>query len=110
MSEPIEARVLRGDILKTLYYKSAFTARTQLGAHTIWVILKEAGHHENGEPISRESLERFVDGLAAKGLIEKIIPTVTGRLLTDYEVFLTRKGRGLLDGVLSDPDIIAGDV
>ncbi|OGG46186.1 MAG: hypothetical protein A3F84_10410 [Candidatus Handelsmanbacteria bacterium RIFCSPLOWO2_12_FULL_64_10] len=111
MSETFETKVLRGDILKTLYYRNAFNERTQLGAHLLWLHMTAGGHHEDGEPLTRDALERHVDSLAAKGLVGKIVPPPEGRLLTDYEAYLTRKGRGLLEGALpEDPDVLIGDL
>ncbi len=73
--------------------------------------LREAGHHEDGVPLGRETLEAFVDDLAVRGLVEKRTPGGFGRLLTDYEANLTRKGRGLLEGAVSaSPDILVGDL
>ncbi|MBI4251005.1 MAG: hypothetical protein HY618_00965 [Candidatus Tectomicrobia bacterium] len=111
MSDSTEERILNGDVLKVLYYKDAFSERTQLGSHLLWVYINEAGYHKKGKPLSRERLERVVDRLAAKGYVEKLAPSPTGRLLTDYEAFLTRKGRGFLEGALSeDPDVLIGDL
>ena len=107
----LAARVLRGDILKTLYYQDAFQVKTCVGSLLLWSALREAGHHEDGAPLSRETLEAFVDDLAERGLVEKRTPGGFGRLLTDYEVHLTRKGRGLLEGAVSaSPDILVGDL
>lgn len=104
-------RILRGDILKTLYYQGAFGARSALGSLMLWGTLCEAGHREGGGPLPREVLERFVDELAEKGFLRKKQPGAVGRLLTDYEVHLTRRGRGLLEGVLpEDPDILTGEL
>ena len=70
-----------------------------------------AGHHEDGAPLGRETLEAFVDDLAERGLVEKRTPGGFGRLLTDYEAHLTRRGRGLLEGAVSaSPDILVGDL
>lgn len=111
MSDTTEYRVLRGDILKVLYYKDAFDERHQLGSHLLWIYLVKAGYHEDGVLRSRDALQEAVEGLAAKGYAGKIVPPPEGRLLTDYEVYLTRKGRGLLEGVLpADPDVVIGDL
>ena len=105
------ARVLRGDILKTLYYQGAFTGAGRVGSLLLWSALREAGHREEGGPLTRATLERFVDELAARGLLKKTDPGALGRLLTDYEVHLTRKGRGLLEGALPEaPDILVGEL
>ncbi|MBI2132989.1 MAG: hypothetical protein HYT99_09360, partial [Candidatus Tectomicrobia bacterium] len=49
--------------------------------------------------------------LAGRGLLRKRVPNPLGRLLTDYEVHLTRKGRGLLEGALPGaPDILIGEL
>ncbi len=107
----LSRRILRGDILKTLYYQDAFGPRTRVGSLMLWGALREAGHHEGGEPLSRETLERFVDELAGMGHLKKVAPSAVGRLLTDYEVHLTRKGRGLLEGALpGEPSILIGEV
>ena len=105
----LTARVLRGDILKTLYYQDAFHAGASVGSLLLWSALREAGHHEEGAPLGRETLEAFVDDLARRGLVEKRSPEGFGRLLTDYEVHLTRRGRGALEGAAPLPaDILAG--
>ena len=107
----LAARVLRGDILKTLYYQDALRAESSVGSLLLWSALREAGHHEDGAPLGRETLEAFVDDLAARGLLEKRTPGGFGRLLTDYEAHLTRKGRGLLEGTVSaSPDILVGEL
>lgn len=52
-----------------------------------------------------------MDELAGRGLLRKRVPNPLGRLLTDYEVHLTRKGRGLLEGALPGaPDILIGEL
>ncbi len=107
----LAARVLRGDILKTLYYQDAFSARARVGSLMLWSALCEAGHHEEGGRLGRETLEGFVDELAGRGLVKKTDPGAVGRLLTDYEVHLTRKGRGLLEGVTpAEADILIGEL
>lgn len=107
----LAARVLRGDILKTLYYQGAFHGQSPVGSLLLWSALREAGHHEDGAPISRETIEAFVDELAARGFLEKHTPEGFGRLLTDYEAHLSRKGRGLLEGTVSSaPDILVGEL
>ncbi len=107
----LAARVLRGDILKTLYYQDAFHAGARVGSLLLWGALREAGHHEEGAPLGRETLEAFVDDLAERGLIEKRTPEGFGRLLTDYEVHLTRRGRGLLEGAVpAERDVLVGEV
>ena len=103
--------VLRGDILKTLYYQGAFSARRCLGSLPLWGALREAGHREGDAPLGREKIEDFVNDLAARGFVKKIAPGAVGRLFTDYEVYLTRKGRGLLEGALpEEPDILVGEL
>ncbi|MBT3350258.1 MAG: hypothetical protein HOC91_14800 [Nitrospinaceae bacterium] len=103
--------VLRGDILKILYYQDAFSARTRIGSLMLWAALREAGHHDRGLPLGRDSLEEVVDELAARGLVRKSTPGAVGRLLTDYEAHLTRKGRGLLEGALpAESDILIGEL
>ncbi len=106
----IQKSILRGDILKTLYYNGAFEEKTQMGSFGLYASLDAAGHHDGtGAPLSREAVEGFVDELKGKGFLEKIDPGPAGRMLTDYEVYLTRKGRGLLEGAISkDPDILTG--
>lgn len=107
----LTARVLRGDILKTLYYQDALRPESSVGNLLLWSALREAGHHEDGAPLSRETLEAFVDDLAGRGLLEKRTPGGFGRLLTDYEAHLTRKGRGLLEGAVSaSPDVLVGEL
>ncbi|MEK6710593.1 MAG: hypothetical protein AABZ64_08435 [Nitrospinota bacterium] len=107
----LAARILRGDILKTLYYQGAFRAEAAVGSFLLWSALREAGHSEEGEPLSRAALEGFVDELAGRGLLRKTVPSALGRLLTDYELHLTRKGRGLLEGALpGSPDILIGEL
>ena len=46
----LAARVLRGDILKTLYYQDALRAESSVGSLLLWSALREAGHHEDGAP------------------------------------------------------------
>ncbi len=107
----LAAGVLRGDVLKTLYYRGAFQRGTGVGSLMLWSALREAGHHEGGAPLPRETLERFVDELAGRGFLKKIVPGAVGRLLTDYEVHLTRRGRGLLEGALpEEPGILVGEL
>ena len=107
----LAARILRGDILKILHYQDAFSARASAGSLLLWSALREAGHHDEGVPLGRGTLERFVDELARDGYLERHTPGALGRLLTDYEVHLTRKGRGLLEGALPAPaDILVGEV
>jgi len=109
--DDLTARVLRGDILKALFYHRAFSARARVGSLLLWGALREAGHHEGEGPLGRETLERFVDGLAARGLVRKTDPGAVGRLFTDYEVHLTRRGRGLLEGAVpGEPDILVGEL
>ncbi|MDA1000046.1 MAG: hypothetical protein O2807_05955 [bacterium] len=104
-------RILRGDILKTLYYQGAFGPHDSLGSLMLWGTLCEAGHREAGGSLSRGTLERFVDALGEKGFLRKKQPGALGRLLTDYEVHLTRRGRGLLEGAVpEDPDILTGEL
>lgn len=103
--------VLRGDILKILYYQGAFGARSSVGSLMLWAALREAGHHAGGLPLGREALEDAVDDLAARALVHKTTPGAVGRLLTDYEAHLTRKGRGLLEGAIPpEPDILIGEL
>jgi hypothetical protein len=103
--------ILRGDILKILYYREAFTEAARIGSLMLWAALREAGHRDKGGPITRDALEASVDGLARRGLVRKRRPSAAGRLLTDYEVHLTRKGRGLLEGALpEEPDILIGEL
>lgn len=103
--------VLRGDILKILYYQDAFSGRTRVGSLMLWAALREAGHHDRGLPLGREALEEAVDDLAARGLVRKTTPGAVGRLLTDYEAHLTRRGRGLVEGALpAEPDILIGEL
>lgn len=107
----LSAQILRGDILKSLYYQGAFRAEAAVGSLLLWSALREAGHREEGEPLPQGTLERFVDELAGRGLLRKRVPNPLGRLLTDYEVHLTRKGRGLLEGALPGvPDILIGEL
>ena len=111
MPDELTGPILRGDILKILYYQGAFNARASVGSLMLWAALRDAGHHEGGAPLPRETLERAVDDLSARGLLRKIEPNPVGRLLTDYEVCLTRKGRGLLEGALpGEPDILIGEL
>jgi hypothetical protein len=111
VTDELTGPILRGDILKVLYYHDAFSTRAKVGSLMIWAALREAGHHEGGAPLSRETVEETVDELAARGLLRKILPGAVGRLLTDYEACLTRKGRGLLEGALpEEPDILIGEV
>ncbi len=111
MTDELTGPILRGDILKILYYQGAFGARASVGSLMLWAALREAGHHESGAPLPRGTLEAAVDDLAARGLLRKITPNPVGRLLTDYEVCLTRKGRGLLEGALpEEPGILIGEL
>ncbi len=48
--------ILRGDILKILYYQGAFGAATRAGSLMLWSALREAGYHEQGRPLTREAL------------------------------------------------------
>ena len=103
--------ILRGDILKFLYYQGAFAASTSVTSLMLWASLNEAGHREQGHPLQRAAIGSVVDDLAGRGLIRKILPGAVGRLLTDYEICLTRKGRGLLEGALpGEPDILIGEL
>ena len=70
----LAARVLRGDILKTLYYQEAFQVKSCVGSLLLWSALREAGHHEDGAPLGRETLEAFVDDLAERGFWWKSAP------------------------------------
>lgn len=111
MPDELTGPVLRGDILKILYYQGAFHARASVGSLMLWAALREAGHHQGGAPLPRERLEGVVDDLAARGLLKKILPNPLGRLLTDYEACLMRKGRGVLEGALpEEPDILIGEL
>ncbi len=111
MPDELTGPILRGDILKILYYQGAFGARTKAGSLMLWAALRDAGHHKGGAPLRRETLEAVMDDLAARGLLKKILPNPVGRLLTDYEACLTRKGRGLLEGALpEEPDILVGEL
>jgi len=38
--------ILRGDILKLLYYQGAFAASTSVASLMLWASLNEAGHRE----------------------------------------------------------------
>ncbi len=103
--------ILRGDILKILYYRDAFAEKSRIGSLMLWAALREAGQREEGRPLSRDAIEEAVDDLARRGLVKKIRPGAVGRLLTDYEACLTRKGRGLLEGALpEEPDILIGEL
>lgn len=108
---PTQQKILRGDVLKALYYQNAFSDQTTVGSLTLWTVICEAGHHEGGEKLSRSTLEKFVDALVKKDLVKKILPTELGGMLTDYNVRLTRKGTGMLKRAIElDPDIILGEV
>lgn len=107
----IQKKTLLGDILKSLHYQSAYSNNTSLGSLVLWTMICEAGHHEAGEHIKRDALEGHVNELAEKGLVEKTIPPALGGLLTDYQLHLTRKGKGLVLGEVEvDPDIVLGEV
>lgn len=111
MPDDLSGPVLRGDILKILYYRGAFHRRASVGSLMIWAALRDAGHHRGGAPLPREAVEEAVDELAGRGLLRKILPNPVGRLLTDYEACLTRKGRGLLEGALpEEPGILIGEL
>ena len=76
MPDELTGPILRGDILKILYYQGAFNARASVGSLMLWAALRDAGHHEGGAPLPRETLERAVDDLGARGLLRKIEPRI----------------------------------